>query len=132
MRSTTTSAAARSTGTLGPLPVRPPGGAGALPSHLRRGPAGIRLPRAATSSSSSSSSTGTSVREMSSQMREVRSRMEEDEQLRVLMAGFRGSNLDASDFAASGVDMRLVSIDEDDEEVRARCVGCGLAGLGWL
>jgi hypothetical protein len=49
--------------------------------------------------------------------------MEEDEQVRVLMAGFRGSNLDASDFAASDVTMRLVdlgSMEEGDEEVRCR------------
>jgi aarF domain-containing kinase len=41
--------------------------------------------------------------------------MEEDEQLKVLMAGFRGSNLDESDFASSNVRMRLVNEERDDD-----------------
>jgi aarF domain-containing kinase len=48
------------------------------------------------------------MREMSAQMKEMRAEMERDEQLGALMAGFRGSNLDASDFAASNVAMQLV------------------------
>jgi len=40
--------------------------------------------------------------------------MEQDEQLKVLMAGFRGSNLDESDFASAGVRMRLVTDSQDD------------------
>jgi hypothetical protein len=54
---------------MGPLPVRPPGSYGALPSHLRRGPAGIRLPQAATTTGGGRAST--SVSDMSSQMKEV-------------------------------------------------------------
>jgi hypothetical protein len=56
----------------------------------------------------------TSVSDMSASMKEVRSRMEQDEQLKVLMAGFRGSNLDESDFASANVTMRLVSEAQDD------------------
>lgn len=48
-------------------------------------------------------------------MRAVRSKMEEDEQLRVLMAGFRGSNLNADDFAGSGVRMELIETDSDSD-----------------
>ena len=56
-----------------------------------------------------------SMREMSQQMREVRSQMEEDENLKVLMASLRGQNLSDADFAAEGVEMRLVTMDEDGE-----------------
>lgn len=47
---------------------------------------------------------------MSSQMRSMRSRMEEDEQLRVLMSSLRGQNLSDADFADSSVQMRLVDV----------------------
>lgn len=57
----------------------------------------------------------TSVREMSQQMRDMRSQMEEDENLKVLMASLRGQNLSDADFAAEGVEMRLVTMAEDDE-----------------
>ena len=57
----------------------------------------------------------TSVREMSQQMRDMRSQMEEDEDLKVLMASLRGQNLSDADFAAEGVEMRLVAFDEDGE-----------------
>jgi aarF domain-containing kinase len=42
---------------------------------------------------------------------QMRSSMEssENEQLKVLMAGFRGQNLDESDFANANVRMRLVT-----------------------
>ena len=56
-----------------------------------------------------------SMREMSQQMRDVRSQMEEDENLKVLMASLRGQNLSDADFAAEGVEMRLVTMDEDGE-----------------
>jgi aarF domain-containing kinase len=52
---------------------------------------------------------------MSSQMRAVRSQMEEDEQLRVLMAGFRGSNLNEDDFAGKDVRMELIETDSDSD-----------------
>lgn len=58
--------------------------------------------------------TKTSVADMSATMKQVRSSMEQDEQLKVLMAGFRGSNLDESDFASAGVRMRLVTDSQDD------------------
>jgi aarF domain-containing kinase len=56
-----------------------------------------------------------SISGMSSNMKQMRSKMEEDEQLRVLMAGFRGQNLDESDFAQEDVRMNLMemSVDED-------------------
>lgn len=57
-----------------------------------------------------------SVREMSQQMRDVRSQMEEDENLKVLMASLRGQNLSDADFADSNVKMRLVQVDNDDGE----------------
>jgi aarF domain-containing kinase len=57
-----------------------------------------------------------SVSEMSQQMRDVRSQMEEDENLKVLMASLRGQNLSDADFADSNVKMRLVQVDNDDGE----------------
>lgn len=45
---------------------------------------------------------------MSRQVRDMRSQMEEDERLKVLMASLRGQNLSDADFADSTVDMRLV------------------------
>ncbi|KAG2432690.1 hypothetical protein HYH02_006675 [Chlamydomonas schloesseri] len=57
----------------------------------------------------------TSVAAMSSQMRGLRSKMEEDEQLRVLMAGFRGANLNEDDFASSNVRMELIETDSDSD-----------------
>ena len=84
-------------------------------------------------------------------MKDVRRQMEEDEQLSVLMASLRGSNLSAADFAESGVQMRLVDVSRDSaadgdslpleynpaliEEVcavlRGRRQGCWAASL-WL
>lgn len=48
-------------------------------------------------------------------MKDVRSQMEEDENLKVLMSSLRGQNLSDADFAAEGVEMRLVMMGEDDE-----------------
>jgi aarF domain-containing kinase len=48
-------------------------------------------------------------------MKDVRSQMEEDENLKVLMSSLRGQNLSDADFAAEGVEMRLVMMDEDGE-----------------
>eukprot|EP01025_Chloroclados_australasicus_P040545 TRINITY_DN423_c0_g2_i11.p2 TRINITY_DN423_c0_g2~~TRINITY_DN423_c0_g2_i11.p2 ORF type:complete len:776 (+),score=103.02 TRINITY_DN423_c0_g2_i11:149-2329(+) len=53
------------------------------------------------------------VREMSAQIKDMRARMEEDEQLSMLMAGLRGANLVDSNFAADDVEMRLVEVEED-------------------
>ncbi|MEW5317018.1 MAG: hypothetical protein WDW38_008351 [Sanguina aurantia] len=44
----------------------------------------------------------------------MRKTMEEDEQMKVIMAGFRGSNLDESDFALNSVKMTLVEMDRAD------------------
>lgn len=46
------------------------------------------------------------------QMREVRSKMEEDERVSAMMRGFRGSNIDEADFADSRVKMALVEVNE--------------------
>jgi aarF domain-containing kinase len=56
------------------------------------------------------------MREMSRQMRDVRSQMEEDEQLSSLMASLRGRNLSDADFAADDVQMRLVDMAATDGE----------------
>ncbi|GIL68594.1 hypothetical protein Vafri_21849 [Volvox africanus] len=77
-----------------------------MPLSLRRGDAAVMAAVAGSP---------TSVTAISSQMRAVRSKMEEDEQLRVLMAGFRGSNLNEDDFASSGVRMELIETDSDSD-----------------
>ena len=50
--------------------------------------------------------------QISSQIKDIRSQMEEDEDLNTLMAGLRGTNIDDSDFAADGVKMRVVDLDK--------------------
>lgn len=57
-----------------------------------------------------------SVADMSAQMKSVRSQMEQDEQLNILMAGFRGSNLSDADFATADVSMALMDVSADDAE----------------
>ena len=51
-----------------------------------------------------------SMRDMGSRMKDMRASMDEseDERLKALMAGLRGSNINVSDFAGSGVRMNLV------------------------
>ncbi len=56
------------------------------------------------------------MRDMSKQVANVRSQLEENEDLRVLMAGLRGSNLNTDDFAADDVTMQLVEVDANDAE----------------
>ena len=56
------------------------------------------------------------MREMSRQVRDVRSQMEEDENLKVLMASLRGQNLSDADFADESVQMRLVEVDMSADE----------------
>ena len=58
----------------------------------------------------------TRISDMSAQMRDVRSQMEEDENLKVLMASLRGQNLSDADFAADNVEMRLVEVDGTEGE----------------
>ena len=53
---------------------------------------------------------------MSQQMKDVRSQMESDENLSILMSSLRGQNLSDADFAAEGVEMRLVMMDMDDDD----------------
>jgi hypothetical protein len=50
------------------------------------------------------------MKEMGSRMRDMRASIDEneDERLKALMAGLRGSNINDSDFAGSGVRMNLV------------------------
>ena len=50
------------------------------------------------------------MRDLSSQVADVRRQLEGDEQLRTLMAGLRGANIDDSDYAAEGVTMSLVEV----------------------
>ncbi|PSC74356.1 putative aarF domain-containing kinase chloroplastic [Micractinium conductrix] len=75
----------------------------------RSAAAGASAPPARGSTRAQAASPG-SVRNMSNQMRDMRSQMEEDEQLRVLMNSLRGSNLSDADFADAGVQMRLVDV----------------------
>lgn len=58
----------------------------------------------------------TNSKVMREQIAEMRSRMEEDDQMRSLMAGLRGKNIDDSDFADESVVMRLVNVDTDDPD----------------
>ena len=48
------------------------------------------------------------VREASRQVQLLRNSMEDDEQLKSLMAGLRGANIDSSDFASANVNMQLL------------------------
>ena len=57
-----------------------------------------------------------SSREMRDQFSQMRSQLEEDEQISSLMAGLRGRNIDDSDFADESVVMRLVNVDTDDPD----------------
>lgn len=56
------------------------------------------------------------VADMSKQMQDVRKQMEENDQLKSLMAGLRGQNIDDSDFADADVVMRLVEVDRDEQD----------------
>jgi aarF domain-containing kinase len=66
--------------------------------------------RTTTSSKAGSSGSGAGMGNISSQIKDMRAQMEEDEDLNTLMAGLRGSNIDDSDFAADGVDMKVVDM----------------------
>lgn len=48
------------------------------------------------------------VREASRQVQLLRNSLEDDEQLKSLMAGLRGANIDSSDFASANVNMQLL------------------------
>lgn len=53
---------------------------------------------------------------MSRQMKEMRGQLESDDQLKSLMAGLRGANVDDSDFADKDVVMQLVEVDRDEQD----------------
>ncbi|GBF99091.1 hypothetical protein Rsub_11900 [Raphidocelis subcapitata] len=91
-----------------------PAAAAARPAP-RAAAAGPSRRRAARVVASAAGTRSGSVSGMSAQMREVRSRMEKDEQLGALMAGFRGSNLSDADFAESDTAMRFVEASGDAE-----------------
>ena len=80
------------------------------PAHVRTRVQ--RLPPCCAATTSS----GVRMRDMSKQVANVRSQLEENEDLRVLMAGLRGSNLNTDDFAADDVTMQLVEVDAGDED----------------
>eukprot|EP00899_Mesostigma_viride_P001976 jgi/Mesvir1/1177/Mv17674-RA.1 len=83
----------------------------ALRSRHRTGGSGRLQYRASTEMRSSMR-----LADMSSQMRDVRKRMEDDEQLSTLMRGLRGQNLNDQAFASDNVNMRLVDVSLDDIE----------------
>lgn len=56
------------------------------------------------------------MRDISRQVKDMRSKMEEDEQLSSLMAGLRGTNINDSDFADAQVVMKLVEVMNDAED----------------
>ena len=58
----------------------------------------------------------TSSKQMRDQFSQMRSQLEDDEQISSLMAGLRGRNIDDSDFADESVVMRLVNVDTDDPD----------------
>ena len=72
----------------------------------------IQEPETETTTSSSSSS---SMRDMKSQIKDIRMQMEENEDLNVLMSGLRGTNIDQSDFAEQGVEMKVIDFDKYDD-----------------
>lgn len=53
--------------------------------------------------------------DMSSQIKQMRSQIEEDEMVASMMAGLRGSNVNSDNFAADNVSMRLVRVEPDAE-----------------
>ncbi|KAG2482850.1 hypothetical protein HYH03_018241 [Edaphochlamys debaryana] len=86
-------------------------------ARSRPGTTSLRPPSSGSGAGSmpASPSGTTSVAAMSSRMKDVRKTMEENEQLRVLMAGFRGSNLNDDDFASKNVVMELIETDSDSD-----------------
>jgi hypothetical protein len=59
--------------------------------------------------------------------------MEKDEQLGALMAGFRGSNLDAADFAREDTSMSFVDVDADaDEQLPQEYDPAAISAYWWV
>ncbi|EIE20315.1 ABC1-domain-containing protein [Coccomyxa subellipsoidea C-169] len=63
-----------------------------------------------------------SLKSMSSQYTDIRKQLESDEQLKILMAGLRGSNLNDSDYAEEGVTMSLVEVCEKQRDDADDCL----------
>ncbi|GAB4844096.1 hypothetical protein Ancab_014061 [Ancistrocladus abbreviatus] len=59
--------------------------------------------------------TPTRIGDMSKEIQKVRAKMEENDQLAILMRGLRGQNLIDSQFADSNIQLRLVEVDESSE-----------------
>ena len=81
---------------------------------------GVVYARVETRETDTKTTSSPSISDMSSQMKQVRAQMEEDEDLNTLMAGLRGTNIDDSDFAADGVTMQVLDLEKlkqagDDE-----------------
>lgn len=53
-----------------------------------------------------------SMKQMSSQMKDIRAQMEEDEDLNTLMRGLRGQGMNEDDFAAVDTKMRLIEVSD--------------------
>ena len=73
---------------------------------------GVVYARVETRETDTKTTSSPSISDMSSQMKQVRAQMEEDEDLNTLMAGLRGTNIDDSDFAADGVTMQVLDLEK--------------------
>lgn len=72
----------------------------------------VRVEAVAEPRAASAQAGGANADDVRRQMADIRRQMEEDEDLGVLMAGLRGTNIDASDFAADGVTMKVVDVEK--------------------
>lgn len=81
-------------------------------------PAAASVPRRRAAAVAPAAAQSVRMADMSAQMASVRAQMEENEQLSVLMAGLRGSNMNDEDFADQNVVMQLISVTDSDGEVR--------------
>jgi aarF domain-containing kinase len=61
-----------------------------------------------------------SVSELSAQLKQARSRMEEDEDLQMYVQSLRGTNLNTDDAAAEGLEMRLVDVERGEDDLPLR------------
>jgi len=63
---------------------------------------------------------GKSVSAMSQQMKEMRAELEQNEEVKLLMQGLRGSNLNDDATAKEGLEMLVVEVDDDGEALPLR------------
>ena len=77
---------------------------------------GRRSGRAGGSGGGSNTET-VSFREMSQQMQSAMNEAEADERVKILMDGMRGKSLNQNDFADDGVEMKVISFDNQGEEL---------------